>query len=227
MNSPSPEPPAADLGFTLRCLARAARAGSLATTRGAGEPFVSLVTPAFSADFAALLLLSGLSEHTRHLRADPRCALLLTGAAPMPNPQTTPRLTLLGLAEPVTDAALTARYLAIHPYAKLYAGFGDFGLWRLIPREAHYVGGFGLARRVAAARLSPDPDATAAIATCAPALITGSAAGAGGEIVVLDTDGCDVAAGETTRRLAFPAPAASAEEVRHALTRLAPAPPTE
>ena len=220
----STEPPAA-IGFTLRSLARAARVASLASVSAAGQPFVSLVTPAFAADFTALLLLSGLAEHTRHLRAEPRCALLVVGENEGPNPQTTPRLTLIGRAEPVADAALRARYLARHPYAALYAGFGDFGLWRLVAEEAHYVGGFGVARRIAAAKFRPDPEAVAAIEAAAPALIAEAEAdplgGGGGKIVALDPDGCDLACGEAVRRVAFPAPVASAEEVRAALIGLA------
>ena len=213
----------ADLGFTLRSLARAARVASLASVSAAGQPFVSLVTPAFAADFTALLLLSGLAEHTRHLRAEPRAALLVVGENEGPNPQTTPRLTLIGRAEPVEDKALRARYLARHPYAALYAGFGDFGLWRLVAEEAHYVGGFGVARRIAAAKFRPDPEAVAAIEAAAPALIAEAdpLAGGGGKIVALDPDGCDLACGEAVRRVAFPAPVASAEKVRAALIGLA------
>ena len=57
------------------------------------------------------------------------------------NPQTAPRVTVTGLAETVDDAALKARYLAVHPYASLYAGFGDFALWRIRPMGGLYVGG--------------------------------------------------------------------------------------
>ncbi len=222
----STEPPAAT-GFALRSLARAAQVASLASVSATGQPFVSLVTPAFAADFTALLLLSGLAEHTRHLRAEPRCALLLTGAANGPNPQTTPRLTLIGRAAPIADEALRARYLARHPYAALYAGFGDFALWRLVAEEAHYVGGFGLARRVAASKLRPDPAAVAALDAAAPALIAEAEAvlRAGGDegasIVALDPDGCDLARGETVHRHAFPAPVTSVEAAHTALIALA------
>ena len=56
-----------------RRLLRAARAGTLATS-AKGQPFASLVTPACAPDLSVLLLLSSLSEHTRHLVADPRCS---------------------------------------------------------------------------------------------------------------------------------------------------------
>ncbi|MBN8900953.1 MAG: pyridoxamine 5'-phosphate oxidase family protein, partial [Rhodospirillales bacterium] len=62
--------------WQARRLLRAARSATLASS-AEGQPFASLVTPATTADLGLLLLLSDLSEHTRHLRADPRCALLV------------------------------------------------------------------------------------------------------------------------------------------------------
>ncbi|MDT8266850.1 pyridoxamine 5'-phosphate oxidase family protein, partial [Roseomonas sp. DSM 102946] len=114
---------------------RGAAAATLATQAG-GQPFASLVTPAVAPDGSVLLFLSTLSEHTRHLLAEPRCALLFTGPAPEINPQTAPRVTVTGLAIPVPEGeadALKSRWLLRHPYAALYAGFGDFDLWRVRP----------------------------------------------------------------------------------------------
>jgi putative heme iron utilization protein len=128
----------------------AARAGSLATVSPQGAPYAALVTPAVTDDGHVLLLLSDMSAHTRHLRANPACALLLTGAATSENPQTTPRVTLT--CEAVLDADPAGRdiFLRFHSYAELYISFTDFNLWRLFPKDAHYVGGFA-----AAARLEP------------------------------------------------------------------------
>ncbi len=64
-----------------------------------------------------------------------------------------PRVTLTGRAEITDDAGLKRRYLALHPYAQLYADFGDFHLWRMTITEASYVGGFAQA-----ARLTPSRD---------------------------------------------------------------------
>src|SRR5437588_767164 len=97
------------LAWQARKLLRGARAGTLATVVG-GQPFASLVTPACAPDLSVLMLLSGLSEHTRHLRAEPRCALLVAGTAETPNPQTAPRLSVTGIAETVEDAGLKARW---------------------------------------------------------------------------------------------------------------------
>ena len=229
-----------NLGFAARCLARAAPMASLATQSG-GQPFVSLVTPAFAADFTPLMLLSSLSEHTRQMRAEPRCALLLTGAPEGSNPQTAPRLTLTGLATevpPAQVAALKARWLARHPYAALYADFGDFSLWRLELGGALLVGGFARADRLKLRELLPEATAASAIAAAAEDILghvnadhadavaviaTGLLGGPAGDwrMVSVDTDGADLAAGEIVLRLAFSAAVASPDGVRLELVRAA------
>ena len=201
MSEPSP-------GWEARKLLRAARVGTLASAAD-GQPFASLVTPACAPDLSLLLLLSDLSEHTRHLRAEPRCSVLVTGTPEGANPQTAPRVTVTGLAERIADAALKARYLAVHPYAALYADFGDFSLWRIRPLGGLYVGGFARAARLRAADLAPEPAAVAAIdaadvrrswriATPITRTRLAAIAGEPGDwrMVAVDVDGCDLAQGE-------------------------------
>ncbi|HEY3847566.1 MAG TPA: DUF2470 domain-containing protein [Acetobacteraceae bacterium] len=218
--------------WAARKLLRAARVGTLASSMQ-GQPFASLVTPATAPDFSALLLLSDLSEHTRHLRADPRCSFLVCGVATGENPQTAPRVTVTGLAETVTDAGLKARYLAVHPYAAMYAGFGDFALWRIRPVNGLYVGGFARAARLRAADLTPDPAAVAAIAAAEADIIAhcnadhldamAAIARAPGtwRMVGVDVDGCDLACGERVARVAWSAPVSGSGDVRRELIRLA------
>lgn len=232
-----PQPVEDSPAWASRKLLRAARGGTLATAVQ-GQPFATLVTPACAADLSVLLLLSDLSEHTRHLRQEPRCSLLVSGMPTAANPQTAPRVTVTGLAEVADEPALKARFLAVHPYAGLYADFGDFHLWRIRPAGALFVGGFARAARIKAADLLPDPAAAAAIEAAAGdimghcnadhpdalAAIAGSAlAGADGawRMVGIDVDGCDLAQGEVVARIAWPAPVASPMEVRTALVRLA------
>lgn len=222
-----PDPPA----WTARRLLRAGRSASLGTVLD-GQPFVSLVTHACDADLSVLLLLSDLSEHTRHLRADPRCSLLVTGAPTTANPQTAPRVTVTGLAEPADEPALKARFLAVHPYAGLYADFGDFHLWRVRPVNALLVGGFARAARIRSADLLPDPAAVAAVAQAAPsvmahcnqdhadAMATLAGGGVGWRMVGVDVDGCDLARDQLVARVTWPAPVATADEVRTALITL-------
>jgi hypothetical protein len=199
----------------------------------AGQPYASLVTPATAPDLGLLLLLSELSEHTRHLHAEPRCSVLVMGAPTGVNPQTTPRATITGLAEMIDDPAMKARYLAVHPYASLYAWFGDFALWRIRPMGGMFVGGFARAARLRLADLTPDPHAVAAIAAAAEGIIVhcnedhpdamARIAGAPGawEMVAVDVDGCDLAQGEGVVRIAWSAPVADPGGVRAELIRLA------
>ena len=221
--------------WTARKLLRAARAGTLATALD-GQPFGSLVTPACAPDLSLLLLLSDLSEHTRHLHREPRCAVLVAGNAESPNPQTAPRVTVTGLAERIDDPALKARWLTVHPYAALYADFGDFHLWRIRPMGALFVGGFARATRLRQADLTPDPGAVAALAAAeadivahcnadhadAMELLGARVAARNGawRMVAADVDGCDLALDEQVARVAWSAPVADANAVRGELVRL-------
>jgi len=242
MMTPNEEDPA----WLARRLLRGARVASLATS-AEGQPFASLVTPACAPDLSIVLLLSSLSEHTRHLMADPRCSILVAGAANSANPQTTPRLTVTGLAErlPVVGdeaGALKARFLAVHPYASLYADFGDFSVWRVTPGAGLFVGGFARATRLAAAALTPDADAVAAITAAEAGILEHcnrdhadamrAIAGSHGaelqqagmrsdwRMVTADVDGFDLALQENVVRIAWSAPVREPADVRRELVRL-------
>lgn len=218
--------------LTVRRLMRAARSGTLASSL-AGQPFASLVTPACAPDGALLLFLSDLSEHTRHLRADARCSVLVCGPAPEANPQTAPRVTITGLAQAIDDTALKARFLSVHPYASLYAGFADFHLWRIRPLAALFVGGFARAIRLRSADLAPDPDAVAAVAAAEADILAhcnghhaaalAAIAGSPGDwqLIAVDVDGCDLGLGERVIRVAWATPVASADDIQSSLICLA------
>jgi hypothetical protein len=154
-------------------------------------------------------------------------------------------VTLTGQAERVEGAeaaALKARWLARHPYAALYADFGDFALWRIAPGGALLVGGFARAVRLRLADLLPEPAAVAALAAAEAGIIEhvnadhadavaaiaegllGQAPPADGEawrLVAVDVDGADLAAGDRVCRLHFPRSVSSPEEVRSELVRAA------
>ncbi len=225
-NPPGPPP-----AWEARRLLRAGRSGCLATS-SAGQPFASLVTPACMPDGSLLMLLSRLSEHTRQLAADPRCSVMVGGTATSANPQTTPRVTVTGVAEVVDDAALKARYLAVHPYASLYADFTDFATWRLRPAAGMLVGGFARAFRLKAADLTPAPEAVAALLEAEPRIIAhcnadhadalAAIAGEAGawRMVTADVDGFDLAQEERVLRFAWAAPVKDGGEVRREMVRL-------
>jgi heme iron utilization protein len=222
-----------DTAFEARKLLRAARSATLATVADGGQPFASLVTHACAPDLSVLLLLSNLSEHTRHLRAEPRCSILVCGVAEGANPQTAPRLTVTGIAEVADDAALKARFLAVHPYASLYADFGDFHLWRMRPMSGLFVGGFARAIRLRQAELAPDPTAIAVVAAAEIGIIEhcnsdhpdalGAIAGEAGDwrMVTADVDGADLVAGERVLRLHWSEPVTDTSGVRTGLVRMA------
>lgn len=129
-------------------LLRGQRQASLGTLAG-GAPFVSMVGYAAEPDFGGFLLhLSRLAAHTAALLADPRAALLVSepddGRADL---QTLARITVAGQVEqldPASPAYAEARacYLARLPAAEVLFSFPDFVLFRLVPSEARYVGGF-------------------------------------------------------------------------------------
>jgi putative heme iron utilization protein len=137
-------------------LLREARSGALATlTAGSGDPYCSLVNVATAADGAPLLLISRLALHTRNLLADPRVSLMLDERKEG-DPLEGARVMLMGTAEPAQDAAAKRRYLARHPSAEMFAGFQDFGFWRMALKGAHLVAGFGRIVDLAPAEILTD-----------------------------------------------------------------------
>jgi heme iron utilization protein len=106
-----------------------------------GAPFGALVNVATDASGLPLFLFSNLARHTKCIVRDPRASLLVSELPGSGDPLTGFRATLVGeMSEIKTDGA---RYIAHHPYAELYAGFGDFGFWRMIPKTVFVVAGFG------------------------------------------------------------------------------------
>jgi putative heme iron utilization protein len=218
----------------LRRVARAARKAALATSLE-GRPYVSLVTLAFDHDLSPVLLLSRLADHTRNLLADSRAALLLDGTDGHANPQTGPRVTLTGTVAEDADSRLRRRFLTRHPGAALYAGFGDFAIWRMNVERAHFVGGFGRAVWFDAPLVAPEEAAfmngkeeaaLAEINDAHPDLIAALAVRAGGEsssgwrLVGIDPDGCELESGEAVLRLAFEQPPGGARSVLSCLQSL-------
>jgi putative heme iron utilization protein len=115
-------------------------------------PFVSMVAYAAEPDFGGWLLhLSRLAAHTKQLLAAPQSSLLICEVDDeRDDPQTLARITLVGTAaliptESATYAAARDCYLARLPAAEPLFDFPDFALFRFVPSEARYVGGFARA----------------------------------------------------------------------------------
>jgi putative heme iron utilization protein len=226
-----------------RLMLRTRRSAALATALASegGRPYCSLVTIACDCDGSPILLLSSLSDHTRNLDANPLASVLLEDAGRRSNPQTGPRLTLLGRIMADEEPRLRRRFLARHPGASLYAGFADFRIFRMAVEAGHWVGGFAQARRLDAGLILSDADAARALADIEPSVLIhmntahGDAidlyaqqllgrAGSGWKMLSIDPEGCDLGRGETIfARLPFPRTATDATALREILTTLSSA----
>ncbi|MBS0535105.1 MAG: HugZ family protein [Proteobacteria bacterium] len=224
-------------------LLRRIRAGTLATLdRNTGHPFASLVNLGTDADGSPVILTSRLATHTANLEADGRASVLLaeTGKG---DALTHPRLTVLGSFAPVPreapdEARLRRRFLAHHPKAQLYAGFGDFAFWRMRVVSAHLNGGFARAADLEAADVLTDiADAQDLIETEESAIdhmnddhgealnlyavkLCGAPAGIW-RCTGIDPDGLDLANGPLSARLMFPERVTGAGALRVMLKQLA------
>jgi putative heme iron utilization protein len=148
-----------------------------------GHPYASLVAVACDIDSSPLLLLSDLAQHSRNIAADGRVSLLFDGGgdplpepAPSGDPLAAPRLSLLGEAERADGPRLRARFVARHPSAAAYAGFGDFRLYRVAIGRGHLVAGFGRISWIEPAELRFGGDARALAAAEADIVAHASAA---------------------------------------------------
>lgn len=226
---------------TVRQLLRAADRASLATLQRegssgpAGWPYASLVLMAVDHDAAPILLISTLADHTRNLLQDPRASLLIDATAGLDEPLTGARATVLGRLERSDAPRHRARYLARHPSAATYAGFGDFAVWRMQVDSAHLVAGFGRIHWVAGADVlgqsglpledretdiveHMNEDHADAIALYAKVLL--GLDGDGWVMTGVDAEGTDLRLGGRVARLAFDNPVEDAEGARVELVRL-------
>jgi putative heme iron utilization protein len=138
-----PSNPRFEAKSVTKTLLREARSGALGTLMtGSGDPYCSLVNLATAADGSPVILISELALHTKNLLADSRVSLMLDERKPG-DPLEGTRVMLMGRAEPATGEAERQRYLARHTDAAGFAGFKDFGFYRIDFRTAHLVAGFG------------------------------------------------------------------------------------
>jgi len=92
-----------------------------------------------------------LAQHTQDMLADARVGLLISEADDgRTDPQTLARISILGMVEQVAVEnakyiAIQSRYVARFPQSTPLFGFGDFGLWRIVPKSARFVAGFAQA----------------------------------------------------------------------------------
>ena len=129
--------------------------GALATLDpDSGFPSVSRVTTLVRGG-TPVVMISDLSNHTRALKADPRCSIMLGSAPDKGDPLAFPRVTVFARGNAVErgspeHAELREAWLAAHPKASLYIDFADFRFWRLEVDRASLNGGFGKAYELTA-----------------------------------------------------------------------------
>lgn len=132
-------------------LVKSQRWAAMATIDG-GAPLASMVAYAAEPGLGGLLLfLSQLAAHTRNLLESNQASLAIsapdTGEG---DPQLLPRVSLRGTIAPVPRdsgefAHAAERYVERFPDAAMRFQLGDFVMFRFVPEEARYVGGFARA----------------------------------------------------------------------------------
>lgn len=139
----------ADALITLAQLVRRQRVAALGTLRS-GAPLVSMVPYAAAGDCTTIWLhLSRLAFHAQDILKDPRVSLMIAETDTRTgNPQMLARVSIQGEAIALPKSSpdyepAKALYLAELPDAEMTFGLGDFDLYRIEPRTARYVAGFG------------------------------------------------------------------------------------
>jgi putative heme iron utilization protein len=137
----------------LKQLLRGERVAHLATLRG-GAPMASMTLYLPEADFSAFYVhVSRLAWHTQDMAQDPRVALSIAQADDgRADPFTLKRVTIRGEATQIADGPREA-WLARFPEQAINFELADFSFWRIVPRDARFVAGFGRIHNLSAAEL--------------------------------------------------------------------------
>lgn len=152
--APRPDPirPTDDAARALaRELIAGARYGALGVIDPVtGSPAVTRIALGPGPAGGIWTLVSGLSAHTRALRANPAAGLLVGEPGPKGDPLTHPRLSLQIEAAPLPREAegfetMRECWLRDHPKSKLYIDLPDFSFFALRILSGALNGGFGRA----------------------------------------------------------------------------------
>ena len=135
----------ADTALALRKLIRGERTAHLATLRG-GAPMASMTLVLPAPDFALFYVhVSRLAWHTQDMAHDARVALSIAETDDRrPDPFTLARVTIRGEAMDLKgDLSLKDAWLERFPEQAINFTLADFSFWRITPRDARFVAGFG------------------------------------------------------------------------------------
>ncbi len=133
----------AETGQLLKNLLRKERIAHLGTLRS-GAPMVSMTLYLPAPDFSAFYVhVSRLAWHTQDMLQDARVALSIAESDDArADPFTLMRVTIRGEAAQITDGPKDA-WLARFPEQASNFQLADFSFWRITPRDARFVAGFG------------------------------------------------------------------------------------
>jgi putative heme iron utilization protein len=146
-------------GDTRAALARLLRSGRTAHlgTLRQGAPLASMTLYLAAPDFSAFHLhVSRLAWHTQDMTIDPRVALSVAETDDgRDDPFTLVRVSIRGEAEQLgADNGLKRAWLARFPAQAVNFELADFSFWRVVPRDARFVAGFGRIHNLSAAELA-------------------------------------------------------------------------
>ena len=139
----------------LKKLIRSERIAHLATLRG-GAPMASMTLYLAAPDFSAFHVhVSRLAWHTQDMLQDPRVALSIAETDDRrADPFTLMRVTIRGEAVDLQkDLSLKDAWLQRFPEQAINFTLADFSFWRITPRDARFVAGFGRIHNLSAAQL--------------------------------------------------------------------------
>jgi len=140
----------------LARLLRGARLAHLGTLRQ-GAPLVSMTLYLSAPGFEAFHVhVSRLAWHTQDMAQDPRVALSVAETdGGREDPFTLARVTIRGEATQVAeDPALRRAWLARFPAQAVNFELADFSFWRIAPRDARFVAGYGRIHNLSAGDLA-------------------------------------------------------------------------
>ncbi len=139
----------------LARLLRAERIAHLGTLRQ-GAPMASMTLFLAAPDFGAFHVhVSRLAWHTQDMQHDARVALSVAQTDDArEDPFTLARVTIRGDAvQTIDDGRLKLAWLERFPAQAVNFELADFSFWRIAPRDARFVAGYGRIYNVSAAEL--------------------------------------------------------------------------
>jgi hypothetical protein len=146
----------AETALLLKNLLRNERVAHLATLRG-GAPMASMTLFMPERDFSAFYVhVSRLAWHTQDMLQDPRVALSIAETDDRrADPFTLMRVTVRGEALQLQEEnkELKTRWLERFPEQAINFELADFSFWKITPRDARFVAGFGRIHNLSAAEL--------------------------------------------------------------------------